>query len=52
MTFKILKVVGFMEEAIIFSEKVAVMLAEGATPGALAAGEVRVTLGDVVSVGG
>ena len=52
VTFKSLKVVGLMEEAIIFSEKVAVRLAEGATPVALAAGEVLVTLGAVVSVGG
>ena len=52
VTFKSLNVVGFMEELIIFSEKVAVRLAEGATPVALAAGEVLVTLGEVVSVGG
>jgi hypothetical protein len=51
LTFKSLKVVGIMEEAIIFSEKVAVMLAEGATPVALLVGEVLVTLGEVVSVG-
>ena len=50
VTLKSLKVVGFMEEAIMASEKVAVMLAEGATPVALAAGEVLVTLGEVVSV--
>ena len=50
VTFKSLKVVGFMEEAIIFSEKVAMTLAEGATPVALATGEVLVTLGAVVSV--
>ena len=49
LTLKSLKVVGFREEAIIFSEKVAVRLAEGATPVALAAGEVLVTLGGVVS---
>ena len=51
VTLKSLKVVGFMEEAIIFSEKVAVMLAEGATPVALEAGEVLVTLGEVVGGG-
>ena len=50
VTFKSLKVVWFMEEAIIFSEKVAMTLAEGATPVALATGEVLVTLGAVVSV--
>ena len=38
LTFKSLKVVAFREEVIIFSEKVAVRLAEGATPVALAAG--------------
>src|SRR5918992_797491 len=52
VTFNSLKVVGFMEELIIFSEKVAVMLAEGAIPVAFAVGEVLVTLGDVVSGGG
>ena len=54
VTFKSLKVVAgvFMEEAIIFSEKVAMTLVEGATPVALAAGEVLVTLGRVVSVVG
>ena len=52
VTFKSLKVVGFMEEAIIFSEKVAFMLADGATPVALLVGTVLVTLGAVVSVGG
>jgi hypothetical protein len=49
VTFNSLKVVGFREEVIIASEKVAVRLAEGATPVALAAGEVLVTLGEVVS---
>jgi hypothetical protein len=52
VTFKSLKVWVFMEELIIFSEKVAVRLTEGATPVALAVGEVLVTLGGVVSVGG
>jgi hypothetical protein len=41
-----------MVEAIMASEKVAVTFAEGATPVALAAGEVLVTLGGVVSVDG
>jgi hypothetical protein len=41
-----------MEEGIIFSEKVAVRLAEGVTPVAVCLGEVLMTLGGVVSVGG
>jgi hypothetical protein len=44
LTLKSLKVVVFMEEAIIFSEKVAVRLAEGATPVAPALGTVLMTL--------
>ena len=49
---KSLKVVVFREEIIMASEKVAVRLAEGATPVAFETGEVLVTLGGVVSVGG
>ena len=52
VTFKSLNVVWFMEEAIIFSEKVAVRSAPGATPVALAAGKVLVTLGEAESLGG
>ena len=47
---KSLKVLAFMEEAFISSEKVAVTLAVEATPvAALAVGEVLVTVGGVVS---
>ena len=52
LILKSLKVVVFMEEGVIFSEKVAVRLAEGATPVAVCLGEVLMTLGGVVSVGG
>jgi 3-oxoacyl-ACP reductase-like protein len=47
---KSLKVVAFMEEAIIFSEKVAVISAAGATPVAFAVGRVLMTLGAAVIV--
>ena len=54
LTLKSLKVVVFMEPGSIFSEKVAVRLAEGSTPVAVCLGEVLVTLGGpgTGSVGG
>jgi hypothetical protein len=52
LSLKSLKVEVVMEAGSIFSEKVAVRLAEGATPVAPAVGTVFVTLGDVVSGGG
>ena len=48
---KSLKVVAFTEEALIFSEKVALREAVGATPSALALGEVLMTLGAVALLG-
>ena len=52
LSLKSLKVEVVMEEAIIFSEKVAVRFEEGATPVAPAVGTVLMTLGEVVSGGG
>ena len=52
LTLKSLKVEVVIEEAIIFSEKVAVRFEEGATPVAPAVGTVLMTLGEVVSGGG
>ena len=48
LTLKSLKVELVIEAGSIFSEKVAVRLAEGATPVAVCFGEVLVTLGDLV----
>ena len=46
---KSVKVVAFIEEALMPSEKLAVGLAVGATPVALAPGDVPVTLGAAAS---